>query len=99
MRSQETARMEDALSIAASIGPPLTISFRAEHLLNSRRDIMQEMMKIPEAAITIWSSRDEFKGKNEWPKIFIQKFGEDVFLDLINKKLEPLHSKLEYKQF
>lgn len=86
-----TARMiNDILEVANSLVPPLTINFRGEHFLDSKKEIVEKPLKNPEITITFFSGRYSWPGKKEWPRIFSEQYSNRAFIDITNHNLKPI---------
>lgn len=83
--------IEEIHAIAPILTPPVTIALRAELLLRSQQKVIQEIFKNPEITLTIWSGRDTYVGKKDWPNLFLKQYGKRAFIDLVNQKLDPIH--------
>lgn len=91
-RSGYTEKMiEEMHEITQTLSPPITVALRAELLLHSKKEAVQKLFNNPETTLTIWSGRDTYVGKRDWPNLFLKQYGERAFIDLVNQKLDPIH--------
>jgi len=88
-----SARMvNDILEIANSLAPPITICYRGEHFLISKKDVVEKPLDNPELTITFFSGRYSWPGKKEWPRIFSDQYGNRAFIDIMNQNNKPIRS-------
>lgn len=85
---QYTARMvEDILEVANSLTPPITICFRGEHFLDTKKEVVEKILEDPEITFTFFSSRYSWPGKKEWPRIFTEQYGNRAFVDITDRNI------------
>ncbi len=90
-KNQYTARMvKDILEVANSLTPPITICFRGEHFLDTRKEVVEKILKDPEITFTFFSSRYSWPGKKEWPRIFTEQYGNRAFVDITDQNINPI---------
>ena len=88
---QYTAQMVDEiLEVANSLSPPITICFRGEHFLDSKKEVVENILNDPEITFTFFSSRYSWPGKKEWPRIFTEQYGNRAFIDITDRNIKPL---------
>ncbi len=86
-----TAHMlNDIHEVANSLAPPITISFRGEHFLDSKKEVVEKPLKNPETTLTFFSGRYSWPGKKEWPRIFSEQYGNRAFIGITNQKHKPI---------
>lgn len=83
--------IEEIHEATHTLPPPVTIALRAELLLHSEKKTIRELFNNPEITLTIWSGRDTYVGKQDWPNLFSKQYGKRAFIDLVNQKLDPIH--------
>jgi len=90
-KNHYTARMvKDILEVAISLTPPITICFRGEHFLDTKKEVVEKILKDPEITFTFFSGRYSWPGKKEWSRIFTEQYGNRAFIDITDRNINPI---------